>query len=255
MGVVRLTRSGSNRVKWTTLASALANVSDGACTIVIGFKLAATTGASEFFGTGYLLSSTGNGVTEAGFSISAADRIYPDIGVSEDSGAPTFTSTSEQYVGIYAKGAGTVAPVLSRYVKSTNTWTHFTYSSTVADQTAATMLEIGAWENGDFFDGWVPFMACYEGAMTQVNKEALVTNWRTSDLWTNAHGQPAFLTQGNVAGASMTDLAGNASSITATGASLDAAETFNSWNFDGTGAAAATSLVIPRPPMRALIGR
>jgi hypothetical protein len=89
--------------------------------------------------------------------------------------------------------------------------------------------------SSEFFDGWVGVVAWWEGAMSQANKEALDNNWRTSDLWNSAHGQPTFLCECNVAGASVTDLAGNASSPSVTGTTLDAAETLDSWNFDGTG--------------------
>jgi hypothetical protein len=40
----------------------------------------------------------------------------------------------------------------------------------------------------------------------------------------------------NVTASSLVDLAGNANSLNFTGTTLDAAETLNSWNFDGTGA-------------------
>lgn len=203
---------------------------------------------------GYLLSGTGNGVAEAGVSLSTGNRLHPDIGPGEDTAAgnPTFASTADTYVAVISKAAGTVAPIVSRYVKSTVTWTHYTLTTTVADQIATTMIELGAWQNGDYFDGWIGVAAFWEGAMSQTNKEALVTNWRTSDVWTSAHGQPAFLSELNVAGLSAVDLAGNASSITVTGTSLDAAETLDSWNFDGTGATAPLiPILVMAPPIHA----
>lgn len=240
MGVTRFTASGSNRVKWTTLTAALRDVSDGAHTLIMGAKRATDDG--NFHGLSYLLSSTGDGVVENGLSLNSSDALVVDADGFAAS-TITITGTTETYVIACRKAAGNAALTYSRYVKSTTTWTHHSPGNR-PDQTDATMLEVGAWQNGDFFDGWIPFVAWYEGVMSQADLEATVTNWQTSDLWNSAHGTPAFLVEGNVAGASWTDLASNASSITVTGTSLDAGETFASWNFNGTGAAAAKSLIV-----------
>lgn len=254
MGLLRLTSSGSNRVKWTTLTATLADVGDGAFTMAIGIKRA--TDDAIFHGLMYGLSSTGNGIVEQGLSLNGSDNL-----VIDDGGFPAttlaITRTTENYFIVLTKAAGSAAVNVSRYVKSTATWTHQNPGNR-ADQIDFTMIEIGAWQNADFFNGWVAVAAWWEGDMTLVNKEALVTNWRTSDLWSSAHGQPLFLVEGNVTGASLVDLAGNASGLTVTGTSLDAAESFASWNFDGTGVAAATSEVpvsVHRRAMRALVTR
>lgn len=235
MAAVRFQANG--RIRWSTLATALANVSDGASTMAFGpFKRGVDD--SNFHGLSYLLSSTGNGVTEFGLSLNGSDLLVLDAdGFSASTLA--ITGTTENYFIVASKAAGAGAWIYSRYVKSTTTWTHETVGTRI-DQVAATFLDIGCWENtSDLLNGWVGCVGYWEGAMTQANKEALVTNWRTSDLWTSAHGQPAFLTQLNTL--TPTDLAGNASGINV-GASLtlDAGETLASWNFDGVGGAAPT---------------
>lgn len=232
MGVLRFTSSGSNRVKWTTLAQALKDVGDGAYTGVWVLKRA--TDDAVFHGLGYLLSGTGNGIVEAGLSLNGSDNLVYD-GDGFPASNLAITGTTETYMVVVTKAAGLSPLTYSRYVKSTGVWTHHSPGS-LADQIDATMLELGAWQNGDFFNGWIGVNAWYEGAMSQAQKEALVTNWRTSDLWTSAFGQPQFLVELNAAAASLVDLAGNASGVTATGTSLDAAETLAAWNFDGTGA-------------------
>lgn len=240
MGVLRFTVGGSNRVKWTTLATPLANVGDGAFTAFWVHKRASLTNGYQALGYG--LSGTVNGTAEYGLSITNNNAGVPNMPTMDASGAAipttlTEASLTEVYATAVRKAAASSAVIYSRYVKSTNTWTHESVAA-VVDQIALTMLEIGAWQNGDFQDGWIGVNGWWEGDMTQANVQALVTNWRTSDLWTSAHGQPKLLAELNVAGASVVDLAGNASGITVTGTSLDAAETLSSWNFDGTGAAA-----------------
>lgn len=235
MGVLRFTASGSNRLKWTTLAQALKDVSDGAWTCAFLVKMAAND--ANYAGFGYLLSSTGDGVAEAGLGQHANDNLFSDIGSVGE--GPSLTSTTESYFVVASKAAGSSVITYSRYVESTATWTHSSPAGSIPNQIDATMLELGAWQNGDFFDGWMGVAAFWEGAMSQANKEALVTNWQTSDLWTSAHGQPAFLVELNVAAASVTDLAGNASSSSHVGTALDSGETLASWNFDGTGSGSA----------------
>jgi hypothetical protein len=85
--------------------------------------------------------------------------------------------------------------------------------------------------------------------MTNANKDANFTNWRTSDIWNNPHGRPAFLVEFNVPTANLVDLAGNASGMTVIGGamSVDAAQTLDGWLFDGTGVA-APPFVPPRSP-------
>ena len=234
-------RFNGGSFKWTSLLTALQNTSDGAVTAAFVIKRAVDD--ANFHGLGYLLSSTGNGVTEFGLSIEGStnqDSLLADInGESVLRGntptQPTITGTIESYFLVISKAAGTSAITFSVYPKSVATWTHVTSNNTLGNQTAATMLELGAWQTGDLFNGWMAVAAFWEGEMSQANKEALVTNWRTSDLWTSAHGQPTFLTELNTA--TPTDLAGNASSRTTTGSAptLDAAETMAGWNFDGTG--------------------
>lgn len=259
MGVLQFTSASTSSLKWTTLATVLANVSDGAWTAA--WLIKRNMNPANFDALGYLLSGSGAGVVQAGCSIETTDGMVTDISSQPNSntGATAWTFTeSTAVILVGAKAATTVRPTYSKYVKATTTWTHDTPSggTALADGIAATMLELGAWEGGDLLDDChMGVAAFWEGSMTNTQKQELATNWQTSDWWGNSMGAPKFLVELNVAGASVVDLAGNASSLAVSGTSLDAAETLSSWNFNGTGAAAATSLVIPRPPMRALIGR
>ncbi len=230
----------SDKLKWTTLQTVLSQVSDGAWTMCVVLKRDTT---GSFRAISYLLSSTGNGVAEAGASFTNTSVTTLDFGSAVTS-TTALTNTTNPYMLVISKGAGTVTPRIGFKNGSGGAWTHENYSGTQANRTAATMLEIGAWEAIDFYSGWIGVVAFWEGAMSDAQKEALDDNWRTSDLWNSAFGQPKFLVELNVAGSSAVDLAGNASSLTATGTTLDSGETLNSWNFDGTGGAA------PTPPRR-----
>ena len=223
-----------DKLKWTTLAQALKDVSDGAWTLAILLK---RDGTGTFDAIAYLLSGSGVGTAEAGLSFDSTNKTLVDVAGLGANGPTALASTTSPYLIVVSKGAGSVAPRVGFKLGSGGAWTHENTDASVPDQIDATMLEIGAWEGGDPFNGHIGVVAWWEGAMSDANKEALDNNWRTSDLWTSAHGTPVFLAELNVAGSSVVDLAGNASSLTATGTTLDAAETLDSWNFDGTGAA------------------
>lgn len=233
MGVL-LFDNTDDHLKWTTLGSDLANVSDGAWTLGVLVKFV---GLGDFNALSYLLSGAGGGTAEAGLSYSSS---ITSMLIDADGGKPfssVISSTANPYMFVVSKGAGTVAPRLAWKLGSGGAWTHNNSSSSMADQIDATMLEIGLWEGAaDPANGWIGLVGWWEGAMSDADKEALDDNWATSDWWNSAHGQPAFLAELNVAGASVVDLAGNASSLAVTGTTLDAGETLNSWNFDGTGA-------------------
>jgi hypothetical protein len=141
-----------------------------------------TTG-SDYDAVGYLLSSTGNGVTEAGMSFDNADNLITDIDGETSPASGTALVDGTTYIVVAKKAAGAARPTYDWFPFG-GAWSHAAPGggSTVADQTAATMLEIGAWEAaGDFFDGYIGLVAFWEGAMSNVQTEALSTNWRTSE--------------------------------------------------------------------------
>lgn len=232
MGVLQF--DGVNeQLKWTSLATALANTSDGAWTLGLLGRISDT---GHFNGWAYLLSGAGAGTARAGISYSdTTDQMTIDVGstVEFPSNFLTFTDPA---MFVISKGAGTVTPRMAWKLGASGGWTHENASGTLADQTAAAQLQIGTWQDTDFFEGWLGVVAFWEGAMSDANKEALDNNWRTSDWWASAHGRPTFLVELNVAAANVVDLAGNASSLAIAGTpSLDAGETLNDWFFDATG--------------------
>lgn len=250
MGVLKFDNV-DDRLRWTTLASALANTSDGAWTMVAVVKRNAV---SDFGAISYLLSGAGAGVTEAGMSFNGSSQGICDFGGGVQFSS-TLTSTANPYMIAVSKGAGSATPRLGWKLGSGGAWTHENAGAAQTDRSAATMLDIGVWEaTGDPLDAWVGVVAFYEGAMSDVNKQALDDNWRTSDLWNNPHGHPTFLVELNVVAASVVDLAGNASVTSHVGTTLDAGETLNSWTFDGTGAATATTSVLPVRIPNAYVG-
>lgn len=229
-----------DRLRWTTLAAALADVSDAAWTMAVLAKWADATG---FKALSYLLTSSSS-VAEAGLSFNGSNEdMICDFATTCDF-TGTFTNTSSPYLFAVSKGAGSVAPRLGWKLGVAGSWTHQNGTATIADQIDATSLEIGILTGtSDPMDGWIGVVGWWEGAMSDADKEALDNNWRTSDWWNSAHGQPAFLAELNVAAGSVVDLAGNASSTSHVGTSLDSGETLDSWNFDGTGAPAGDTTV------------
>lgn len=228
----------TDTVKATGVATALANVPTAAWTCA--FLVKRTAVGTDFDALGYLLSSTGNGVTEVGLSFRNDNKFMADIPGTGATSVDALASTTETYIVVISRPAGTNQPqICSYYTKSTNTWVHHPSAGTVSNGTAATMLELGAWEHtADFMRGYIGLAGWWAVELTQAQKQELSANWRTSDWWNNTGGQPKALIQGNTA--TPTDLAGNATTWTYTGVTLDAGETLVSFNFDGTGAAAAT---------------
>jgi hypothetical protein len=242
MGVLRFD-GVDDRLEWTSLASALANASDGAWTVAVLVKRAST---AAYHALSYLSTNSGNnreaGAGFVGVSPDPLDSISLEIdGETTRYTTSTFTSTASPYLIVISKGSGTVTPRIGWKLGSAGSWTHENFSGTLANQIAATRLGIGIGGAGsDFLNGWVGIVAWWEGAMSDANKEALDNNWRTSDSYNSVHGIPVFLAELNVAGTSVVDLIGNATSLSATGTSLDSGETLDSWNFDGIGSSAKT---------------
>src|SRR6185503_8532757 len=222
-----------DRLKFTTVTTAAADIGDGAWTICWVGKRAST--GTNFNAVCYGLSGSGNGTTELGMSFKTGNQLVIDVGAGTETFS-TFTSTASPYMLALSKGAGTVTPRLGWKLGSGGAWSYENLDAMLADQIDLMMFEIGAWQGtGDFFHGWMAVIGLWEGAMSDANKEALDNNWRTSDLYSSAHGTPVALFELNVAGASVIDILGNISGVSATGTTLDAAETCDSWNFNGNG--------------------
>jgi hypothetical protein len=235
---------GGDWMRFASLTSALANTSDGAWTVAVLLKPAVL---STFQGYAYLCSA--GPVTEAGLSReNIANSLQTDVSGYGNKG-DALSSTTETYIAVAAKGAGTVPVNYHRYVRSTTTWSGPTSTggANLADQIAATMLEIGTWQGGsDTANAWIGLVAFWEGEMSTTNVQHLDDSWQTSDWYSNAHGTPTALIELNVAAASAVDLIGNATSLSVTGApTLDSGETLASFNFNGTGAA-ATAPAVPQ---------
>lgn len=239
-----------DRWKWGTLAAGLAATSTTAWTRLILCKRGAgAIGDAAFDALGYLQSGA---TIRAGFSFDGTDHVQMDFG-SQRVTTATFTSSTDVLLMILSKAAGTVTPRIGVQVGSGGTMTHANLSGTQADTGSADNLITGSWKGtADYFDGWIGYEAWWSGAMSDVNKAACGTNWRTSDAWLNAHGTPTYSCEYNVAVASFVDMAGNASTLTSTGTTLDAGETLDGWNFNGTGGAAAATFPGPKSFLQAV---
>jgi len=241
MGVIRY--DGADWCRFQTLASPLANTSNGAHTCAILLKRAIAD--SNFRSFSYLLN--GSVVTQAGISVNTTGLATADYGAQSVAPTLDFPSLTETYIIIEGKSSGTVVPRFSRYVQSTNTWTHENGGTSLVDGAVATMLEIGSWAGGsDLMNGWIGLIGWWTGNMSDTNRELLDDNWSCSNWYNNPHGTPTALIPGNVEAASMIDLIGNASNIAVTGTpTLDNAETLANFNFDGTGSEPDNPLIQP----------
>ena len=245
-----------DRVEWTTLAAALANVSDGAWTCAVLFRKDVL---KSWNGISYI-ENAARTTQEAGMSFNndaGGSQVQLDTlrGGNANTTTPAiFDSLTNVHIIAASKGAGTVVPRLG-YVNLTaaTAWAHAAFSTTVADAQAGAIMKIGDWVSSDYHKGWIGLVGWWEGAMSDVQKESLSTNKKTSDWWTHAFGAPKFLCELNVAATALVDLAGNASALATFGGgpTLDSGEALAGWTFDGTGAAVPVVTTTARKAMNA----
>lgn len=229
----------TQRLRFDTLTAPLQSLPTGAWTIAVLFKRLGTADTDPLV---YII-DTLDSTPYMGISVDSSDNPNVDTGPGSHAFASNINSTSNPYLFVVSKTAGSAAPTISWKLGSGGAWTDDTCNAALGNGLTSEQLEIGAWLGEDLsMNGWIGVIGMWSGAMTLTNKKSLDDNWRTSDWWNSAHGTPVFLMQMNVATGSLVDLAGNASNQTsATLPTLDAGETLNSWNFDGVG----TPAVIP----------
>lgn len=224
-------------LKWATLAASIQNVPTGAFTFLAGVKHNSLTAWQGYVN---LASGTGAGTNKAGLSKSDASTshdVYSDVaGASQDFALP-LTNAADTLV-VMSKPAGSVSANASKKVGSGGSWAHAVSSITRANQIAAAQLQVGTWQLDptDMMNGWMAVVAIWNVELTQAQRIACGANWKTSDIY-NAHATPpVVLIEMNVAKASLVNLGSGAiSTPTSVGTTLDAAETFGGWNFDGVG--------------------
>lgn len=241
----------NDQIKFQTITAVLADVTDGAWTMAFLCKFA---DFSHFNALGYLLAGAPAGVAKAGLSYnSSVTDMFVDVSSGSEFDTPTIDQTSSPYMFAVSKAAGTATPRLAYKLGSGGSWSHADGSANIGDQIDSTQLQIGSWEDGDFFEGHIGLVGAWEGAMSDGNKEALDDGWRTSAWWNSAHGRPLFLAELNVAASSVVDIAGNASNLTGAEPTLDSGETLNDWTFDGAGAGGIANISFrnyPKPLLR-----
>lgn len=182
----------------------------------------------------------------------------------------TIATTNSYYLLIVTKATGTVTPRFHFYNLSTDggrgagTWTHENATGTAGNpaSTAGGTMRWGEYNDADDASMYLAAAFVRSVEMADADCVAVVTaGLNTSSLYNAGGSTSVALWEFNQAVNTdpVLDLVGAAHSNGTGGAiSGTTVSTTNDppgWTFDGIGAAAATSLVIPRPPMRALIGR
>jgi len=231
MGVLSFD-STDDRIKSTSLGSGLAARSNSNAATIL-FLIKAPPDDATFDAIGYLLSGTGNGTARFGVSITNDEDLVMDYGSSRN---VVGTFATNVYMLLISKPAG--SPVTCRLhwkAGSGGAWTHANFSGTETFATTATMLELGAWQAGDFYGpGHMGVFAAWAANFSDADAEACDNNWRTSDLYNHSAGIPVSLIELNTS--TPTDIGSSpAASLAVTGTTLDAAQTLESWTFDGAG--------------------
>lgn len=234
MGIIKFD-AVDDMLKWATLASAIQNTPGGAWTVLVGVRHNAI---GSWQGYLYLLSGTGAGVAQAGFGMNSGNDILHDVPGFQPLYNNIDATQNADILYIASKASGLVAPNGSRKVGSAGAWTHQVGDVTVGNQIAAAQFQLGAWQAQDFINGWEAVAAIWNVELSQAQREACGANWCTSDIY-NAHPTPPLiLLELNVVAASIVNLGSAAISGDAhVGTTLDAAQTFGGWDFDGLGVA------------------
>lgn len=250
MGCLRFNPTGgADWLRWQTIAAALGQVPTAAFTIATTYKPFSS--GAQYNGLLYLC--TAAPLTRAGLSRKGTtNNVFMDAPSGTASFEPAasypLNDTAEEYIGVTVKASGTVTPQFYRYRRSVDQWEGPSAASegVMSPQTAGTLLEVATWQGGgDLMDGWLAVQGIWDTDLTTLEVQSLSQNWRTSD-WVNL--APLYCCEYNVAAASLVDLMGGASNLLVTGApTLDAGETFDSWNFDGTGGPPAPPAAVQVP--------
>jgi hypothetical protein len=223
-----------------TLTQVVKDIPNGAYTIAYVFRRTST---GTFDGIGYLSAA---GVALVGCSFDSASDLNSDTpnapGAASNSSVD-LTQTTDTNIVVLSKPAGSSVVTYRWKKEPAGGWSSQASPGPEIAEADATALDIANWVGGDFWAMKLGLIGIWDVALSQTDAEALDDNWRTSDWWTNAGGQPKCLVELNTL--TPVDLAGNATAWTVSGATLDGAETLDAWNFDGTGAPAPAPSVNP----------
>lgn len=235
MGLIKFNGT-TDYLKWATLASALQNTPTAAWTMLFGIKHRVLT--SKYQAYGYLLSSTGNGAVQMGLSVEPTTNDP----VSDLVSSPfKFTNldpvAGEDTLYVVSKATGSSIASASKKVGPTGSWATQAANVAKGNASAAAQLQLGTWQLTDMLDGWEAVVAIWNVALTQTQREACGANWKTSDIYAAHPTKPLLLLEMNVPKAALINIGTAAiSTPTSVGTTLDTAETFGDWNFDGYGA-------------------
>jgi len=239
MGILQFNGT-SNYLKWDTLSEDLRNLPTAEWTLLFGVRH--ITNLNGWQGYGYLLSGTGNGLSQVGLSKSTngGHDLYCDREAPAGSGfswASLDPALNQDTLYVASKAAGSATANASKKVGSAGAWTHAAATSTGGNGLAADQLQIGAWQLStiDLMKGYIAIVAMWNVELSQAQRAACGANWRTSDIW-NAHPTPPLLLmECNVAKASLVNLGTASISGQSSNGVTVSTQTFGSWNFDGIG--------------------
>jgi hypothetical protein len=236
---------------FSTLATALQNVPTAAHTIAwLGRRN--ETGVE----TGITSLATAGGTARLVIEMSPTNTLYFDCnGSTSGLTAPTDTNTVI-YVATRTAGAAQTPHAYIRDLTTGVTDVDADWPGTSSDGTALASTDrvyVGCLTDTLAFGAeWCGLLGYWDVALSGAQVAELWANKRTSDWWTNSGGQPQFLAE--LTSASPVDLTGNSSFVSFNG-TVDAGETLENWNFDGTGNNAGGSFIrigrgYGRPPLR-----
>lgn len=233
--------SGTDVKVFTPVSTALANLPNGAGTIVVLVKQTLA-GGQDYCG---LLDSTAanyyHGLVTTSSAVAPADRLMDDDGVASTRSTTTFASTTDWFLFAVDWPAGATAATPRFHWRDQTTlaaWSHEN-ASTVNGGNRAGPGTTGRFRLGSIAD-----------FSTGAKDQAVVAVWagtrftdsdyglwnKTSDLYNHALGRPTFLCQLNAA--TLVDLIGGStySSANSSGTALTGADPVN-WTMDGIGSA------------------
>lgn len=235
-----------DQLEWT-IDAAIGAIPTGAQSVAFGVRCSSI---DAWRAMPYLRTASGD-VAKCGLSwTNTLSQIIHDYATNPGYGDAADLVANTDLLYVMSKATGTTTPTLSKQQKG-GAMSHTASGSTLANQTAADRMLFGRWPGGtDYYVGHAAFLAWWDVELSQSQREACGTSWKTSDVYNAVAGTPPLaLVEFNVAAANLVNIgSASISSPNHTGTSLDSGQTFSDWNFDGKGLPSLDELDLGRFP-------
>lgn len=189
----------------------------------------------------------GTGVLTVEFD-AFGNRFLIDINGSALFASTAFASTTDHLLWQITKTAGTSTPRLHVRNLTAGTTLHENFGGTLgnAPTAAGGTVRVGEFQDGDDLNANKGLLFAWKGVvLSDSQADENWANLRTSDIWNNTAGHPAYLFELR-SRTSIPDLAGNGATLNVVnGTAEDTGDSVPGWTDDGIGATGTTVTLTP----------